>query len=112
MFTQHCPVYPCRCSRCSSPDGLEPGVHYAKRGAVKSVARKGWLSAIIITVTLAGSASAEVLHKGKVYRTTADRIIAERQLVCDYSRPRFDALPDGRTVVVMGKVCTEVSGKR
>ena len=80
---------------------------------VKSVTRPGWLSAIIIaTATLAGTASAEVLHKGKVYRTTADRIIADRQLVCDYSRPRFDALPDGRTVIVMGKVCTEVTAKR
>lgn len=58
---------------------------------------------------LQSNAYAETLHNGKVYRTTADRIIAERQLVCSYGKPRFEALPDGRTVVVMGKVCVEVS---
>ena len=112
MF-QHCPAYPCNCVRCSSPDGLEPGVHYAKRGAVKSVARKGWLSALVLTaITFAGTAGADVLVNGKVHRTTADKIVADRQLVCSYGKTRFEALPDGRTVVVMGKVCTEVSGKR
>lgn len=112
MFAQHCPVYPCKCVRCSSADGLEPGVHYARRGAVKTVARKGWLSAVVLAaVTLAGTAGAETLHKGKVHKTTADRIVAERQLVCSYSKgsTRVESLPDGRTVIVMGKVCTEVS---
>lgn len=65
---------------------------------------------IIIAVALVSSvASAETLHRGKVHQTTADRIIADRQLVCSYGKPRFEALPDGRTVVVMGKVCVEVS---
>ena len=77
------------------------------------ISRPGWLSAIIIaTATLAGTASAEVLHNGKVYKTTADRIIADRQLVCDYGKTRFEALPDGRQVIIMGKVCTEVTAKR
>jgi hypothetical protein len=76
---------------------------------IKLVTRPGWLSAVIIAATLAGSASAEVLHKGKVVQTTADRIVAERQLVCTYGKSRFEALPDGRTVVIMGKVCVEVS---
>lgn len=61
---------------------------------------------------LARNAHAETLHRGKVYKTTADRIIADRQLVCSYGKTRFEALPDGRTVIIMGKVCTEVSGKR
>lgn len=76
---------------------------------VKLVTRPGWLSAVIIAATLAGTASAEVLHKGKVVQVTADRIIAERQLVCSYAKPRFEALPDGRTVIINGKVCVEVS---
>jgi hypothetical protein len=63
----------------------------------------------VAALLLAGNASAEVLHKGKVVQTTADRIVAERQLVCTYGKSRFEALPDGRTVVIMGKVCTEVS---
>lgn len=64
---------------------------------------------IIAAVLVSSVASAETLHKGRVHQTTADRIIAERQLVCSYGKPRFEALPDGRTVVVMGKVCVEVS---
>lgn len=55
------------------------------------------------------NASAETLHKGKVHQTTADRIVAERQLVCSYGKTRFEATPDGRTVIIMGKVCTELS---
>lgn len=47
--------------------------------------------------------------KGHCIDITADRIIAERQLVCDYAKPRFEALPDGRTVIINGKVCREVS---
>lgn len=67
---------------------------------------------IILAVALLSSvASAETLHRGKVYKTTADRIVAERQLVCTYAKgsTRVESLPDGRTVVIMGKVCTEVS---
>ncbi len=70
--------------------------------------------AIILAVTIAGmflarAAHADVLVKGKVYKTTADKIIADRQLVCSYAKPRFEALPDGRTVIINGKVCIEVS---
>jgi hypothetical protein len=84
----------------------------------KLVSRPGWLSVVVVAakaslvalvLTSAGVASAETLHRGKVHQTTADRIVAERQLVCSYGKPRFEALPDGRTVVVMGKVCVEVS---
>ncbi len=68
---------------------------------------------IIIAIALVSSAaSAETLHHGKVYRTTADRIVAERQLVCTYGKTRFESDPKGRTVVIMGKVCTEVSRGR
>lgn len=67
---------------------------------------------ILAAVLVSSFASAETLRKGKVHQTTADRIIAERQLVCSYGKPRFEALPDGRTVVVMGKVCVEVSRGR
>ncbi len=110
MFAQPCPVYPCKCVRCSSPDGIEPGVHYARRGAVKTVARKGWLSAVVLAaVTFSGVASAETLVNGKVVQTTADKIVAERQLVCTYGKTRFESDPQGRTVVIVGKVCTEVS---
>lgn len=52
---------------------------------------------------------AALAFRGKVYKTTADRIIADRQLVCSYAKPRFEALPDGRMVIINGKVCTEVS---
>lgn len=80
---------------------------------IKLVTRPGWLSAIIVAaVTTASVASAETLHRGKVYKTTADKIIAERQLVCSYAKPRFEALPDGRTVIINGKVCVEVSRAR
>ncbi len=61
---------------------------------------------------LASNARADVLVNGKVHQTTADKVIAQRQLVCSYGKTRFEATPDGRTVVIMGKVCTEVSGKR
>lgn len=61
---------------------------------------------------LQSHAHAETLHRGKVYKTTADRIIADRQLVCSYAKPRFEALPDGRMVIINGKTCIEVSGKR
>ena len=66
---------------------------------------------VLASMLLSRPARAETLHKGKVYKTTADRIIAERQLVCTYSRgaARVEHLPDGRLVVINGKVCTEVS---
>jgi len=69
--------------------------------------------AIIATIVLAlaTSAHAETLHRGKVHKTTADKIIAERQLVCTYAKgsTRVEHLPDGRMVVIDGKVCVEVS---
>lgn len=57
------------------------------------------------------NAHAETLHRGKVYKTTADQIIAQRQLVCTYAKgsTRVETDSKGRTVVIMGKVCTEVS---
>lgn len=64
---------------------------------------------ILAAALLSSVASAETLHKGKVHQTTADRIIAERQLVCSYAKPRFEALPDGRMVIINGKTCIEVS---
>lgn len=66
---------------------------------------------ILAVCLLASVASAETLYRGKVYKTTADRIIAERQLVCTYSKgsARVEHLPDGRLVVINGKVCIEVS---
>lgn len=65
---------------------------------------------IILAVVLASSvASARTCDgKGRCTDITADRIIADRQLVCSYGKPRIEALPDGRTVVINGKVCTEV----
>lgn len=82
MFTQHCPVYPCNCARCSSVDGLEPGIHYAKRGAVKSVARKGWLSMVVVTIGLVSSvASADARKPGRcVLVSEPDRAV---RMVCD-----------------------------
>lgn len=77
---------------------------------IKLVTRPGWLSAVIIAATLAGTASAEVCDgRGRCVKWTADKIIAERQLVCSYAKPRFEALSDGRTVIINGKVCVEVS---
>lgn len=78
-------------------------------------ARPAFKLALIVLVAhavaflLAVNAHAEVLHNGKVHQTTADKVIAERQLVCTYGKTRFEDLPDGRTVIVMGKVCVEVS---
>lgn len=66
---------------------------------------------VLASMLLARPARAEILHKGKVVQTTADRIVAERQLVCSYAKPRFEALPDGRTVIINGKVCTEVDAR-
>jgi hypothetical protein len=107
MFSQHCPAYPCNCVRCSSPDGLEPGVHYAQRGAVKSVARKGWLSAIVLAaVTLAGTAGAEVCDgRGKCVQWTADKVATEQRLRCVYGGWRQSTDSKGRTVLTRDKVC-------
>ncbi len=71
-------------------------------------------AAIVLAVTIAGmflarNARADVLVNGKVHKTTADKIVAERQLVCSYAKPRFEALPDGRMVIINGKTCIEVS---
>lgn len=62
-----------------------------------------------VAFLLAINVRADVLVNGKVYKTTADKIVAERQLVCSYAKPRFEALPDGRMVIINAKVCTEVS---
>jgi hypothetical protein len=47
-----------------------------------------------------------VLVNGKPYETTADRIIAERQLQCTYGEWRSETLPNGSTVIIRDKVCT------
>lgn len=54
---------------------------------------------------LAGSARAEVLYQGKVYQTTADRIIKRDLLVCAYGDWTFQTLPNGSTAVIRGKYC-------
>lgn len=60
-------------------------------------------------VLLSSVASARTCDgKGRCTDITADRIVAERQLVCSYAKPRLEPLPDGRTVIVNGKVCIEV----
>lgn len=64
---------------------------------------------VLALVVVSSPASAETLVNGKVVKTTADKIIAERQLVCTYGKTRFESDPKGRTVVILGKVCTEVS---
>ena len=55
---------------------------------------------------LGATARAEVLHNGKVYQVTADRLIVERQLACSYGQWRFETSDDGRTVIIRDKVCT------
>lgn len=49
---------------------------------------------------------AETLHQGKVYRTTADRIIVEQRLPCTYGRWESRTLPSGATVLTRHKVCS------
>jgi hypothetical protein len=64
-------------------------------------------SIIIAAILLfAGSAKAEVYYRGKVYQITADRIIAERQLQCSYGPWRSQTEPNGTTVIIRDKVCT------
>lgn len=47
-------------------------------------------------------ASAEVLHRGKVYKTTADRIIEHERMRCIYGRTKID--PETGAIVTP-KVC-------
>jgi hypothetical protein len=49
---------------------------------------------------------ADVLVDGKVYPVTADRIIVERQLQCTYGQWRSETLPNGSTIIIRDKVCT------
>lgn len=70
-----------------------------------------WMFAVVASMLLAvgGEAHAETLAKGRVHKTTADKLVAERQLVCTYGKTRFETDSSGRQVVIMGKVCSEVS---
>jgi hypothetical protein len=62
-------------------------------------------------ILLSGAAHAEVLFRGKVYQTTADRLIAERQLQCTYGEWSLETLPNGSTVLTRSKVCTQPGSK-
>lgn len=55
---------------------------------------------IIIAISLASAAAAAEQPKPPK---------PQPQVVCTYGKTRFEALPDGRTVIIMGKVCVEVS---
>ncbi len=50
-------------------------------------------------------AHADVLHNGKVYRTTADRIISDQQLACSYGPWQQVTLPNGATIISRQKTC-------
>jgi hypothetical protein len=63
-------------------------------------------SIIIAALLLAGSARADVYYQGKVYKTTADRIITDRQLACSYGPWRLETR-DGTTIIIRDKVCTD-----
>lgn len=65
---------------------------------------------IVLSLSLISSVAAarQCDGKGHCVDWTADKVAAERQLVCTYGKTRFESDPQGRTVVVMGKVCTEV----
>lgn len=52
-------------------------------------------------------ASAEVVHRGRVYKTTADRIIEQQQLRCIYGRTKID--PETGAIVTP-KVCVKATG--
>lgn len=61
-----------------------------------------------LTVLLVTSAaSADVLYRGKVYKVTADRLIADRQLSCNYGPWVVSYQPDGALVLTRAKTCTE-----
>lgn len=81
----------------------------AKRDGITT--RVVWTFSVVasVLVMLGGSAHAETLVNGKVVKVTADKLVAERQLVCTYGKSRFETDAHGRQVVIMGKVCTEVS---
>ena len=66
--------------------------------------------AIIALLLMSGSVQAEVLVDGKVYQTTADRIIKREALVCAYGDWQFQTLPDGSTAIVRGKYCVGRDG--
>lgn len=67
-------------------------------------------SRIIIAIALlATTASAEVIHRGKVVQTTADRIIRAERMPCSYGPWHFQALPGGATALVRAKRCEKAS---
>lgn len=54
---------------------------------------------------LAGMVHGETLYRGKVYQTTADRLIVERKLTCSYGPWSIETTADGVTVLSRKKVC-------
>lgn len=71
--------------------------------------RRVIIAASVTVITLiAIAAEAETLHRGRVVQTTADRIIADRQLACRYTgKVDTVTLPNGSTAVILAKVCQE-----
>lgn len=65
------------------------------------------LATVIATgaILLSGLAHAEVYYQGRVYQTTADRIIADQRLTCTYGPWSFTTTSDGVTVLTRAKVC-------
>lgn len=80
-----------------------------KAGKVKQAIRT---TIAVAALLLSGRASAEVLHDGKVYQVTADKIIKDQQLVCAYGDWTFQTLPNGSTVLMRGKYCVGQESKR
>lgn len=65
------------------------------------------LATVIATgaILLSGLAHAEVYHQGRVYQTTADRIIVDQRLKCTYGPWSFEQAPNGATILTRAKVC-------
>lgn len=91
------------------PRGTKLRGGFVRRDGITS--RIVWIFSVVASVLLmlGGSAHAETLVNGKVVKVTADKLVAERQLVCTYGKSRFETDAKGNLVVVNGKVCTEVS---
>lgn len=82
---------------------------------VTTVARKSWLAAIIIATSVAATAGAQqakrptAAERAAAAYTTAERMIVERNMQCVPGKARFSADSQGRLVITISKVCTEVS---
>lgn len=64
---------------------------------------------IIAIALLATTAGAETLHNGRVYKTTADHIIARERMTCKPGATRVEHLADGRLAIITSKVCEKGS---